>query len=154
MKQEVCINSLKELENFAAGLFKEITPPAIFLLSGPLGAGKTAFVRAACKALNTPDLVNSPTFNLLHEYDGFYRNKPVLIYHLDYYRLATEEDAEDLDFIDSATGRPFFAFLEWAERRDFDWSLLEIPVYRMSIVLKMDTSNENAPRIYKFERIT
>ena len=79
-------------------------------LSGPLGAGKTTFVKGVVRGLGSKDFVCSPTFTLIHEYQG--REK---IYHLDWYRLkkvvsADRQMAEEC-FQDHAV-----TLVEWPER--------------------------------------
>jgi tRNA threonylcarbamoyladenosine biosynthesis protein TsaE len=75
----------------ARDLAGTLTPGDVLLLSGNLGAGKTAFVRGLAEGLNIdPDDVSSPTFTLVHEYRG----GRLPLYHVDLYRLekaATDE---------------------------------------------------------------
>src|ERR1700739_2290255 len=63
--------------------------PQLILLKGDLGTGKTTLVKGIAQALDAaePDEVTSPTFTLLHEYDGALDGKPVKLYHLNVYRL-------------------------------------------------------------------
>jgi tRNA threonylcarbamoyladenosine biosynthesis protein TsaE len=82
-----------EAETEAAGraLAGTLGPGAVVLLSGELGAGKTAFVRGLATGLGAdPSLVSSPTFTLVHEYTG----ASMVLYHADLYRLSPREAAE------------------------------------------------------------
>lgn len=83
--------SLSEIQGVAEELLPHLTS-AIVLLKGQMGAGKTTLIKALCDALNCEDIVSSPTFSLINEYqksDG----KP--IYHFDCYRIENEEEAYD-----------------------------------------------------------
>ena len=66
-----------------------LKPPQLLLLRGDLGTGKTTLVKGIAEALDAAeaDEVTSPTFTLLHEYDGTQDGKPVKLFHLDVYRL-------------------------------------------------------------------
>ena len=85
----------------------------ILLLSGPLGAGKTIFVKGICSALGIDnEEVTSPSFTLVNPYDGRLR-----LYHLDLYRLdegASAAHAVDLD--DLLADEESVIVIEWAER--------------------------------------
>src|SRR6202522_9649 len=66
-----------------------LPPPMLIILRGEVGAGKTTLVKGIAAALGaaTEDEVTSPTFTLVHEYVG----QAVRLFHLDLYRLETEE---------------------------------------------------------------
>ena len=83
----------------------------LVILSGPLGAGKTFFTRAVCRALGLPASVpvTSPTFTLLHEH----ATKPPLS-HADLYRLADEQDVERLG-LDAERDLGRILVVEWGE---------------------------------------
>jgi tRNA threonylcarbamoyladenosine biosynthesis protein TsaE len=85
---------------------------SIWLFYGEMGAGKTALIRHLCAALGVTDAVNSPSFNIIHEYRTAAGRK---IYHFDFYRLRKEEEALDLgieEYFDSGE----LCMIEWPER--------------------------------------
>jgi tRNA threonylcarbamoyladenosine biosynthesis protein TsaE len=95
----------------AARLAGTLQPGSVLLLSGDLGAGKTAFVRGVAEGLAIdPDAVTSPTFTLVHEYRG--GRLPLV--HVDLYRL----DSADLDEIglDAELAARGVVAIEWPER--------------------------------------
>ena len=104
-------NSEADTRAIAGALAPTLTPGAVVLLSGDLGAGKTAFVRGLAEGLGLdPDEVTSPTFTLVHEYRG--GRLPLI--HVDLYRLDRAElDEVGLDQDLAAKG---VTAVEWAER--------------------------------------
>jgi tRNA threonylcarbamoyladenosine biosynthesis protein TsaE len=100
--------SESETRAIAAALAPSLDAGAVILLSGDLGAGKTAFVRGLAEGLGIdPDEVTSPTFTLVHEYRG--GRLPLI--HVDLYRLDRAEIGLDQDL--AATG---VTAVEWSER--------------------------------------
>ena len=104
-------NSEAETRAVAATLAADLKPGDVVLLSGDLGAGKTAFVRGFAEGLGLDaGEVTSPTFTLVHEYRG--GRLPLL--HVDLYRLDRAElDDIGLDQDLAATG---VTAVEWSER--------------------------------------
>ena len=102
----------------AARLAVMLRPGDVVTVSGELGAGKTTFVRGACRALGITQPVTSPTFTIGHRYDG--------VAHLDLYRFAGVSAAEWGDL------EPYFdgtiAFVEWPEAGE---SALPEPRFRV-----------------------
>ncbi len=91
--------------------------PALLILTGTLGAGKTTLVKGIAEALGAAerDEVTSPTFTLVHEYEGERAGKPVSLYHLDLYRLETERQVEQLG-IDELLEGDSVVLVEWGEK--------------------------------------
>jgi tRNA threonylcarbamoyladenosine biosynthesis protein TsaE len=84
----VATHSERETEEAGRTFARSLAVGAVVLIEGPLGAGKTAFVRGMAAGLgaNAGD-VSSPTFTILHEYAGPH----VLLFHADLYRLSVRE---------------------------------------------------------------
>ena len=113
MTSETIHNTGSEAETrlVASRLAASVTSGTTILLSGELGAGKTAFVRGVAAGLGIdPDEVTSPTFTLVHEYRG--GRLPLV--HVDLYRL----DRADLDDVglDPELAASGVLAVEWAER--------------------------------------
>ena len=100
--------SAEETEAIAARLAASLRAGDVVLVSGELGAGKTTFVRGACRALGVEARVTSPTFTIGHRYAG-----RVDVSHLDLYRFRGLSAAEWGDL------EPYFedaiVFVEWPE---------------------------------------
>jgi tRNA threonylcarbamoyladenosine biosynthesis protein TsaE len=98
-----------------------VTPPRFLILKGDLGAGKTTLVKGIAEALDAadPDEVTSPTFTLIHEYDGTRnvngRKEPVNLYHLDLYRIQNERQLDSLG-LEELSGPEDLVLVEWGEK--------------------------------------
>jgi len=94
-----------------------LRPPQLLLLRGELGTGKTTLVKGIAQALAAaePDDVTSPTFTLIHEFDGEHGGKPVKLFHLDVYRLESERQLETLGLDDLLTPDAL-VLVEWGEK--------------------------------------
>jgi tRNA threonylcarbamoyladenosine biosynthesis protein TsaE len=113
------VTTHSEAETAAVGhdLARSLTAGSIVLLSGDLGAGKTAFVRGLAAGLGIdPEAVSSPTFTLIQEYRG----GRLPLHHVDLYRLQAIE-VDDLG-IDELTLDGGVTAIEWPDRlpRTFD----------------------------------
>ena len=106
-------------ETIEAGrkLAQLLTPPQLLILRGDLGTGKTTLVKGIAEALDAAeaDEVTSPTFTLIHEYDGVRDGQPVKLYHLDVYRLEGERQLETLG-LDELLTSDALVLVEWGEK--------------------------------------
>src|SRR3712207_6519011 len=105
----VSSSSPEETERAAARLAAELVSGDVVVVSGELGAGKTTFVRGACRALGVTAPVTSPTYTIGHRYAAPRGD----VSHLDLYRFTSVSAAEwgDLEpYFDDA-----IVFVEWPE---------------------------------------
>jgi tRNA threonylcarbamoyladenosine biosynthesis protein TsaE len=105
------VHTESEAETSAVGrdLAARLRPGMVVLLEGPLGAGKTAFVRGIAEGLGlSPDAVSSPTFTIVQEYRGH-----TTLQHIDLYRLSPPE-VDDLGLEDLLDEQ--IAAVEWPDR--------------------------------------
>ena len=95
----------------------ELQPPQWILLVGDLGAGKTTFTKGLIDGLGSApaDEVLSPTFSLIHEYEG-----PPKVYHIDLYRLDKVPELETLG-LDDIWDEPVIVLIEWGEKFAEQW---------------------------------
>ena len=105
-----------QTERAGADIAAALKPGDVVLVSGELGAGKSAFVRGALRALGVEGPITSPTFVVGHAYDG--ASGPVS--HLDLYRLAGMGD-EDPGLLDPFFAPDAIAFVEWPEHGPGAW---------------------------------
>ena len=98
-------------------LAKLLNPPKFMILRGSLGSGKTTLVKGIAQELDAaePDEVTSPTFTVIHEYEGAFKGKPVLLYHLDLYRIEGERQLENLGLEDIISPNSI-VLVEWGEK--------------------------------------
>ena len=94
-----------------------LKPPQLLLLRGELGTGKTTLVKGIAQALDAaePDEVTSPTFTLIHEYDGARDGKAVKLFHIDVYRLESERQLETLGLEELLTPDAL-VLVEWGDK--------------------------------------
>ena len=101
--------------NIAERIAETLMPtPRLVILRGDLGAGKTTLVKGIAAALNAadPEDVTSPTFTLVHEYQG----PKIKLYHLDLYRLETERELLTLGLDEMIAEPDALALIEWGEK--------------------------------------
>lgn len=96
----------------AAGEFAEVmVSKRVFAFHGEMGAGKTTFITAVCKAMGVEETVSSPTFSIINEYNAAGRR----IFHLDLYRLKDSDEAVNTG-VEDVLYSGDTCFVEWPER--------------------------------------
>lgn len=115
MSETCMVRSVSELDLAVDALLQFAEGRRKIALSGDLGAGKTAFVKAFCRRKKVAENVSSPTFALVNEYLFLDENQQEqLIHHLDLYRLRSFDEALDIgvqDYLDDE----HYCFIEWPE---------------------------------------
>ena len=120
--------SVEQTKSVAASLEPLLTGGDVLLLSGDLGAGKTAFVQGLAAALGITESVTSPTFTLA----AVYRQGRLPLHHLDAYRLENLSEARDLDLPELLDDNAVLA-IEWGEVL-----MPELPRDYLEIHLRLD----------------
>ena len=134
MKHKIRIASLEDLDRAAREFLEAIGEATLVAFYAPMGAGKTTFTTAVCKALGVQeDAISSPTFAIVNEYRSG-AGEP--IYHFDFYRIERPEEALDIglyDYLDSGA----LCLMEWPENIE---GLLPEETLRVHIAVNPDGS--------------
>lgn len=101
-------NSAEETFAFGKRMGEEAVPGEIICLDGDLGVGKTVFTQGFAAGLGISDYVNSPTFNIVKEYEG----GRLPLYHFDVYRIGDPSEMEEIGYEDYFYGDGV-AIIEW-----------------------------------------
>lgn len=114
MEKKIEIKGVADLERAAREFVQLMGDETVYAFYGEMGAGKTTFISALCRALGVDeDLANSPSFSIINEYRS--DTTAELIYHFDLYRLENVDEALEIgveDYFDSGA----LCLLEWPER--------------------------------------
>ena len=102
---------LNEIAQAAQAFIDAMDGRRIFAFYGAMGAGKTTFIRALCRALGVEDTVTSPTFAIVNEY-ATSEGEP--IYHFDFYRIRRLSEAYDMGCEESFQSG-HLCLIEWPE---------------------------------------
>ncbi len=108
----ISVTTLDKIDLAAEAFLKDAGNVAVVAFSGELGAGKTTFIQALCRASGVIVEVNSPTFSLVNEY---FTQEGSSIFHFDLYRIKDPEELFDLGYEEY-----FYSgarcFIEWPEK--------------------------------------
>ena len=134
MTHTIQIQNLKDIDRAAKEFLKEIGDEKLIAFYAPMGAGKTTFTTAICRALGVNgDAVSSPTFAIVNEYRTA-SGEPM--YHFDFYRINKVEEAFDIglfDYLDSGC----LCVMEWPENIE---EILPEQTLKVSIKVNPDQS--------------
>jgi tRNA threonylcarbamoyladenosine biosynthesis protein TsaE len=123
----------------------------VVLLLGEFGVGKTQLVKGIAQGLGSSDLVNSPSFVLVNEYQAGLQHRSMPIYHVDLYRL---EDPREISGIglEELIGDGGVCLIEWAERAA-GWVPSELLELRLGHLSDSKRSLRFEPRGKRFEAL-
>ena len=105
------LNSITELNSAAKALFNFSGDAKIFVFEGEMGAGKTTFIKTVCEELGVRDVVSSPTFSIVNEYE----TPDSTVYHFDFYRIKNIREAYDIGYEEYFYSGNI-CLIEWPER--------------------------------------
>lgn len=107
----ITVNGLADLNTAAKKIIEAIGSRKIVAFYGQMGSGKTTLIKHICQELNVTDVVNSPTFSLVNEYQ-LPNGEP--IYHFDFYRISKIEEAFDFGYEEYFFSE-YLCLIEWPE---------------------------------------
>ena len=136
----ITINDVSELSAVAEQLIYFANGMKFFIFEGEMAAGKTTFIKALCEALGVKDLVSSPTFSIVNEYES----PNGAIYHFDFYRLKNLREAFDIGYEDYFYGDSY-CLIEWPEKVE---ELLPEQYIKVAISITDETA-----RVFEFSKI-
>jgi tRNA threonylcarbamoyladenosine biosynthesis protein TsaE len=109
---EIKIQDLDHIREAAREFISHIGERRVFAFYGKMGAGKTTFVKAICEELGVEDVITSPTFAIVNEYEV--KLKSQSIFHFDFYRIKKLEEVYDMGYEDYFYSGSL-CFIEWPE---------------------------------------
>lgn len=128
--------SPKDTMTFAENYAKSFSSPAIIVLSGDLGAGKTTFAKGLAKGMGIKETVTSPTFTILNEYQG-----QMPLFHFDMYRISSSEEAFASGFESYFNHKklPGIILVEWAENVE---GLIKKPYTKIELIKESENNRK------------
>ena len=127
MKQNYTLEGLPDIaKNILATASSKV-----ILFNGDMGVGKTTLIKELVNQLGIEDIANSPTFSLVNEYQT---NDGKKVYHFDFYRIESEEEAYDIG-IEDYFYDDHWCFIEWGEKVK---NLLPLEIVNINIVAITD----------------
>lgn len=107
--------SLENINEVANEFWKATEGKLTFAFHGEMGAGKSTFIHALCDAKGVKDVVGSPTFSIINEYQYDCAGTTKALFHIDLYRLKDEEEAIRAG-VEDALYSGYMCLVEWPEK--------------------------------------
>ncbi len=109
---EITIRDLSNIRAAAREFIGQIGTHKVFAFYGKMGAGKTTFIKAVCEELGVKDVITSPTFAIVNEYE--IPDDGASLYHFDFYRIKKLEEVYDMGYEEYFYSGSL-CFIEWPE---------------------------------------
>jgi tRNA threonylcarbamoyladenosine biosynthesis protein TsaE len=107
--------SLENINDVAKDFWKAMESKTVFAFHGQMGAGKTTFIHALCDVKGVKDVVGSPTFSIINEYEYDCEGTKKVLFHMDLYRIKDEEEALRAG-VEDALYSGYICLVEWPEK--------------------------------------
>ena len=111
MSKTLFAENLAQINTIAKQILELTSPHKKFAFYGEMGVGKTTLIKALSLQLGVTDIVSSPTFSIVNEYQADENTK---IFHFDFYRIENEKEAYDMGYEEYFFSNAY-CFIEWPE---------------------------------------
>ncbi len=117
MEKEIfTTNSEEETISLGFKMAQRLRKGDVVAFTGDLGAGKTEFIKGICSYFKVDEIVTSPTFTIINQYNGTVLNSDISIYHLDLYRIKSIDELIEIGFDDCINYEESIKLIEWADK--------------------------------------
>ena len=107
--------SLDNINRAAKECWNALNNKMVIAFHGPMGSGKTTFIHALCEIIGVKDVVGSPTFSIINEYEYDCDGTKRVLFHIDLYRLKDEDEALKAG-VEDCLYSGNLCLLEWPEK--------------------------------------
>jgi tRNA threonylcarbamoyladenosine biosynthesis protein TsaE len=112
MSKTLFAENVEQLNSIAKQILDYTSTHKKFAFYGEMGVGKTTLIKALSLQLGVTEIVSSPTFSIVNEYQA---DESTKIYHFDFYRIEDEREAYDMGYEEYFFSNAY-CFIEWPEK--------------------------------------
>ncbi len=137
MEKKIIIKNEQEARGLGLELGSKVKAGTVIALTGDLGTGKTTLTKAIAEGLKIKDIITSPTFNIVKEYDS----GRLPLYHFDVYRIGDPDEMYELGYEEYFYGEGV-SVVEWAD-------IIQELIPEDAIRIDIEYGQEEGERIYR-----